>query len=500
MTENDRVKAKIRKPGVKGTTTTQRAVTVAANVLWRPHYKQALALQCPAFELLFGGGAGGGKSDFLLIDFWAGVTKYGRHWQGILFRRTYAELEELMKRADELYKPLGAKFVAKEKKYLFRNGAALKFRYLEHDNDVLNYQGHQYTWIGFDELGNYPTDFPWRYMISRCRSAAGVPCYMRATANPGGVGHAWIKTRFVDGFEPYKVHRVLTTAGIGAGSTATLRNDSTRCFIPSLLEDNPTLMRNDPGYQERLKLLPGHLYRALRNGDWDIFAGQVFDEWRRALHVVKPFALTPGVWKKFYALDWGYQSPFSLGKWAVNGDGRMVRYGEWYGCSKEEMNTGIKMDPRAAAARAWQAGILESVTDVVADISMWEKTGDAPSAAEEWENAGFTMIQANKDRLNGLLIFHQRLKTRCEDDKPMLLVFDHCVDFIRTIPALTPDLSNPEDVNTNLEDHIYDEARYAMMSDFAHNPVGWLRKQNGSMNFGRKGGSYNPLDSWGAAG
>jgi hypothetical protein len=454
-------------------------------VLWKPQYKQSLALKSAAFELLFGGAAGGGKSDFLLIDFWAGVMKHGRYWQGILFRRTYAELEELIKRADELYRPLGGKFVQKNKTYVFQNGAAVKFRYLEHDNDVLNYQGHQYTWIGFDELGNYPTDFAWRYMITRCRSAAGVPCYMRGTANPGGVGHAWIKARFIDGFAPYKTHKTVESSGMPI----------TRAFIPSRLEDNQALMKNDPDYANRLKLLPTNLYRALANGDWDVFAGQVFDEFRRESHVVKPFALKPGSWKKFYALDWGYAKPFSLGKWAVNSEGRMVRYGEWYGCSKEEMNCGIKMGCADAAAKAWEMAVLEGVTEVVADTSMWGKEDDGPTEAEKWEEAGFRMIKANKDRVNGLSIFHQRLKTTLEDGRPMLLVFDHCADFMRTIPVLTPDPSRPEDVNTKLEDHIYDESRYAMMSDFAHNPATWLRKQNGQWNMGKKtrGDGWDPF-------
>jgi len=446
-------------------------------ILWKPHYKQSLALSSPAFELFFGGAAGGGKSDFLLMDFYAGVNEHGKYWQGILFRRTYPELEELIKRAHELYKPLGGKYKEKNKTYVFPNGASLKFRFLEHDKDVLKYQGHQYTWVGFDELGNYPTDNPWRYMISRCRSAHGVPCYMRGSGNPGGVGHAWIKNRFIDGFEPFKIHKTVETGGVPI----------TRCFIPSKIEDNPALMKNDPDYANRLQLLPGHLYRALRHGDWDIFAGQVFDEFRRSLHVIKPFALPPGEWKKFFAFDWGYSKPFSLGKWAVNSEGRMIRYGEWYGCEKNETDVGIKMSTGEIAKKCWEMAVLEGVTEMVADTAMWAKDGDGPSKIEYFEKAGFKCIQANKDRINGLSIFHQRFKTLCgEEQVPMLQVFDNCVDFIRTIPQLTPDESNPEDVNSKLEDHIYDESRYAMMSDFAHNPTTWLRKQNGSWNTGKK--------------
>ncbi|MDR2964197.1 MAG: terminase family protein [Treponema sp.] len=461
---------------VKMTGFDQRIVNT---VLWKPHEKQSLAIKSNAFELLFGGAAGGGKSDFLLIDYYAGVNKYAKAWTGILFRRSMPELEELKKRACEIYIPLGGRLTNNSRDFIFPNGATLKMRYLDNDKDVLNYQGHQYTWIGFDELGNYPTDYAWRYMITRARSAAGVPCYMRATANPGGVGHAWIKTRFIDGFSPYRKHQTIETNGM-------VKIPITRCFIPSMLEDNPTLMNNDPDYEHRLALLPGHLYRALRHGDWDIFAGQVFEEFRRSSHVIKPFALEPGQWKKFYSFDWGYAKPFSLGKWAVNSEGRMIRYGEWYGCDKDEMNVGIKMGTAEVADKAWKMAVLEGVTEVVADTAMWNKEDDAPSRAEQWEDAGFKMIKANKDRVNGKAMFHQRLQSKDEDGHPMLQIFDHCVDFIRTIPVLTPDPHKPEDVNTNLEDHIYDESRYAVMSDFAHNPGNALRKQHGSYNFRRK--------------
>jgi hypothetical protein len=458
-----------------------------AKLLWMPQYKQSLAMACPAFELLFGGAAGGGKSDWILADFLAGVWLHKNNWKGILFRQTFGELKDLQARADALYLPLGARTRDKGRQYVFPTGAMLEFAYLEHDKDVRRYQGRQFTWVGFDELGNYASDFAWRYMISRARSPAGVPCYMRATANPGGAGHAWIKTRFIDGFEPYKTYRVTEMTG-------SAKTEVTRCFIPSTIEDNKALMRGDPGYAERMKLLPGQQYRALRYGDWDVFAGQVFDEFRREKHVVKPFALEPGSWKKFYALDWGYKAPFSLGKWAVNHEGRMVRYGEWYGCSKDEMNTGIRMGVADAAAKAWDMALQEGVTECVADTSMWGKEDDGPTEAEKWEQAGFKMIQANKDRLNGLAMFHQRLQTTGEDGRPMLLVFDHCVNFIRTIPMLTPDPSNPEDIDSHGEDHIYDESRYAIMSDFAHNPANALRRQNGNWNFATVGKGWNPHD------
>jgi hypothetical protein len=416
----------------------------------------------------------------LLVDFLYGVNEWGAEHNGILFRRSYPELEGLMKRAKTLYIPIGAIWREGEKLFRFPGGAELRFRHLDTDSEVTIYQGQQYTWVGFDELGNYRSDFAWSYMRSRIRSAAGATGYIRGTANPGGVGHAWIKDRFIDGFEPGKVYRDPVTG-------------LTKTFIPARLQDNHVLMNHDPQYLKRLQSLPTHLRRALLDGDWDIFAGQVFDEWRRNRHVVKPFALPPGAWHRFYSLDWGFTKPFSLGKWAVSGEGRMVRYGEWYGCSIDSYNTGIRMGSEAAAAKAWQAALQEGVTECVADPSLWGKVDDGPSVAEKWEKAGFRMIPGNNHRLNGLAMVHDRMMTEGEDGRPMLLVFDTCLNFIRTIPTLVPDENNPEDVDSDLEDHIYDETRYAVMSDFSHRPMDALRRQNGQWTTRARGRKWNPL-------
>ena len=450
--------------------------------LWAPQKRQAQALANNSFELLYGGAAGGGKSDFLLVDFISFCNEWRQGWKGILFRRTYPELESIINRAKQLYIPLGARWNKAERTFYFPPGSKLQFRFLERDDDVTRYQGQEYTWIGFDELGNYPTDYCWRYMMSRARSAAGAPCYIRGTANPGGPGHAWIKTRFIDGFEPGKIYKT--------------KDGLTRSFVKALIQDNKKLLNHDPDYLKRLEMLPSHLRRALLDGDWDVFAGQVFDEFRREKHVVKPFALPSGVWKRFYSLDWGFAKPFSLGKWAVNAEGRMIRYGEWYGCEKHEANTGIKMGAKKAAEIAWGHAVAEGVTEVIADGAMWGKQDDIPSPAEEWEATGFKMIPMykEKDRVNGLMQVHQQMMTTGEDGKPMMLIFDHCVDFIRTIPVLTPSPNNPEDINSDLEDHIYDETRYACMSEFAKYPGRALCKQNGSWNFGTKNkAEYDPL-------
>ena len=383
-------------------------------IIWKPQKKQALALACPAFELFYGGAAGGGKSDFLLADFLQGANEYGKHHRGIFFRRTVGELEEVLLRATELYIPLGA--VARgigngRPSFVFPGGASIKFRYLESDTDVTRYQGHQYTWIAFDELTNNPTPFPYTYMISRCRSPYGAPCRIRAAGNPGGRGHGWVKSRFIDGIIPYQIKHV----DVGDGLTVS------RCYIPSTLDDNAILTQNDPEYEKRLRMLNSSLYNALRYGNWDIADGCVFDEFDRAKHVIKPFTLKSAEWVKVCSMDWGYSKPYSIGWWAVNKDGRAIRYRELYGCK---------------------------------------------------------MIKGNNDRLNGLQIMHDMLINTGEDSRPMLMVFNTCTDFIRTIPLLMPSATRPEDVDSTMEDHVYDENRYFLMSDFVKHPLRALDRQN----------------------
>jgi hypothetical protein len=436
-------------------------------VLWKPHPKQLQALNSKAFELFYGGAAGGGKSEFLLMDFLKGVNPYAEEWIGILFRHTYPELSDLIRRAKHFYLPLGAEWEKSAKTFRFPNGAQLELRPLESEDDVTKYQGQQYTWVGFDELGNYATDYPWTYMITRTRSAAGAPSFMRGTGNPGGRGHNWIKSRFIDGLEPGKVYKYK----VGAQWL-------TQTFIPARLIDNPSMMTGDPLYQAKLEMQPEHIRRALLYGDWDVFAGQYFDEWRRDTHVVKPFALPSGEWHRFYCLDWGYGAPYAIVKLAVNKYGRVVQYGEIYGADLTQINKGNRKPASKAAAEAWEDAIKEGVTEMVADPAIWSKTDDYPSAAEHFEQAGFRMEKGHNDRVQGWLAVHERLKQRDENDHPMLQIFETCHHTIRTLPVLTPDRNRPEDVDSKLEDHLADALRYGVMSDFATNPQSVFRRRD----------------------
>ena len=461
------------------------------DVYWKPQPKQELALRCPATELFYGGAAGGGKSDWLIGDYMQGANLYGRFWRGILFRQTYDELEELMDRANELFTPQGARFVGKGSRegsniWIFPNRATLKMRYLENEKDVKHYIGHQYTWVGIDELGNYPTPYCWLMMKSRLRSAHGVPSYIRGTGNPGGVGHGWIKQRFMDDHIPNQIFYIETELnGIKSRDTA--------CFIPSTLNDNQVLMQNDPDYEKKLLSLPSHIARALRFGDWSVFEGQVLESFRPNIHVCKPFILEQGMWFRFCAMDWGWAKPYSIGFYAVNSQGRLIRYRELYGCKQDEYNVGVKKQSTKLAQEAWEFASLEGIKDMVADPAIWSKENNQ-CIMQDFADVGFNMVPANNDRINGLVMVDQIFKqTVDQNGTPMFQVFNTCKAFIRTIPMLTPNPNHPEDIDTKLEDHVYDEFRYAVMSDFVMHPTTHLRKVNGSWRPQRQTKEWEPF-------
>jgi hypothetical protein len=442
--------------------------------MWVPHPKQAIALACPAFELFFGGAKGGGKSDFLLADYARGVPLYAKEWKGVIFRRSYSELEELIERSKTLYEPMDARWTVSDATWRLPNGAVLKMRYLEKDSDLMAYQGHAYTWIGFDELTNWATDKCWTTMMGCCRSATGVPCYIRGAGNPGSIGHIWVKGRFIDPFDPMTIY---------------LDEESqlTRAFIPSKLDDNTHLMNNDPGYENRLRAASPQLYQAYRFGDWNVIEGSAFSEFMTTTHVSETFPVPQG-WNKFISMDWGYTTPFSIGFHAVDEDGRMWRYSEWYGCTGKP-NVGIQMESKDVAKKLWKMACKEGILDLVMDPSCWSKRGMGKSVAQEFKDVGFRCHKGINDRANGLAEVHNRLKTQ-SGMKPMYMVFDDCKHFIRTVPTLQIDKNNPEDLDTKMEDHAYDDMRYAVMSRLVNRVrrESWnqVKRQYDPMNFGHR--------------
>lgn len=240
------------------------------NVIWQPQPgPQALLLTCPVPDVMFGGARGGGKSDALLGDWTGHASRYGKHARGLLVRRTLTELDEIIARSQVLFTPLGASYSVGKSTWTFPNGAVLKFRYLESDDDATRYQGHQYTWVAIDEAGNFKSAVPIDMLRGTLRSAAGVPCVMRLTANPGGKGHQWLMDRYVKNKKPLTPFY-------------DREKDTWRVFIPSKLADNKILVANDPTYVSRLRGAgPSWLVKAWLDGDWNIsMDGEIFKrEW-----------------------------------------------------------------------------------------------------------------------------------------------------------------------------------------------------------------------------
>lgn len=433
-------------------------------------------------ELFYGGAAGGGKSDFLLGDFLQDVPTYGRSWQGILLRRTYNELEELIRRSREIYPPSGAVWHEQAKSWTWPNGALLRMRYIERDHDATRYQGHQYTWIGWDELTQWPSDYGYRFLRARLRSAHNVSNKrIRAAANPGGVGHHWVKAYFVDpapeGFKPI------------TDSVTLLR----RMFVPAKLRDNRILLDADPAYAARLKGLSSDaMVRAWLEGDWTVIEGAFFDCWRYDLHVVRPFTV-PSDWTRFRSMDWGSARPFSVGWWAIVPDnhsvegrilprGALVRYREWYGCTSAP-NTGLKLTAEAVAEGILKRESGEVLRYGVLDPACFKEDG-GPSIAERinrvllgGKSRPFHAADNARVPQRGSMGGWDQLRARLvgQDGQPMIYCFATCGASVRTIPALQHDPDKMEDVDTESEDHCGDEWRYACMSR-PFSPKGEVKK------------------------
>ena len=415
-------------------------------------------------EVLYGGSAGGGKSYAMVAD----PVRYlnNPNARMLLVRRSTEELRELISVSKQLYPKAipGIKFMERDKTWVAPSGATLWMSYLDRDDDVMRYQGQAFNWIGFDELTQWPTPYPWNYMRSRLRTtkASGLPLYMRATSNPGGPGHQWVKKTFIDPETPNKSFWA-TDSDTGEviswpkGHTKEGEPLFKRRFIPANLFDNPYLA-DDGMYEANLLSLPEHQRRQLLEGDWDINEGAAFPEFNRKIHVVEPFDI-PNNWPKFRACDYGYGSYTGVVWIAVAPDEQLIVYREMY-VSKVLATDLADMILETESEEKIRYGVLDS--------SLWHKRGDTgPSLAEQMIVRGCRWRPADRSkgsRVAGKNEIHRRLQVDEFTEEPRMVIFDSCKNLISQLPAIPLDKNNPEDVDTKSEDHLYDALRYGVMT------------------------------------
>ena len=444
---------------------------MSAAIVWKPQKRQALFMARPEEEALYGGAAGGGKSDCALAEALRQV--HIPHYRAIILRKTVPQLSELIDRSRELYASAypGAKYNETKRVWTFPSGARIWFGSMQHTEDRLNYQGKRYDFIDFDELTQFTWD-EYSYLFSRNRpNGPGTRCYIRAQANPGGIGHGWVKARFITPAPPMTpiAEEVQIRHPDGHLETRVRK----RIFVPSTVFDNEILLRNDPEYLTRLAALPDAERKALLYGDWDSFSGQVFNEWRNdpahyrdriGTHVIDPFRI-PGHWRILRGFDWGYTRPFSVGWYAIDNDSRLYRIRELYGCTGTP-NEGVQWEAKHIAEEirrieADDPNLRDRQVHGVADPAITQKNG-GESIAGIMEKCGVYWDRADNSRIAGKQQVHNRL---CFDQNgiPMLYIFSTCRHLIRTLPELIYDTTDVEDVDTDGEDHIYDELRYVCM-------------------------------------
>jgi len=379
----------------------------------------------------------------------------------LLLRRSYKQLQRtLLRYMREFFPDSLGKYVKNDKTYYFKNGSLIDFGYLETDADKYQYQGAEYDMVGFEELTQFKKS-QYLYLLSSIRSSREEgESIMRATANPGGISHNFVKERFIDIGEPMTKHNVR----VGQNEEDVI----TRQYIPATVFDNEYIMKNDPSYIQKLKMLPEAEKQAYLHGNWDIFSGQVFREFDKDKHVINPFEI-PVHWQKYMSMDWGYRSPFAVVWGAVAGEDyqtgdlkipkdTLVIYREYYGIKNEvvdsEMYKGLELDGREVARRI-DMHEDEQVHVRIGDVDMFAKRGQsAPTIAEEFAMQGLYLNRPDRARIHGKMQLHKRLREH--NGHCGIYFFDTCKHLIRTIPQLPYDAHKPEDVDTDAEDHLYD--------------------------------------------
>lgn len=389
--------------------------------------KQQAFIDSQAFETLFGGAAGGGKSYGQLVDGLLYALKYPKSKQ-IIFRSTFADLEKSLIRTSMNLYPLSiANYNDSKHTWKFKNGSIIDFGYIQYEKDVYQYQSAEYDVIRFDELTHF-TEFMYTYMISRCRGANPYPKGIKSSTNPGGVGHNWVKERFIDIGAPNVIH----TCKLETGET------TTRIFIPSLVQDNKFMLTYDPDYIKRLDALPEKERKALKYGNWDIFDGQFFTEFDRNIHVIEPFVI-PKDWYVYFVMDYGLDK--LAGYWiAVDYNNNAYVFREVYQSNLLVSQARDKIKEMTN----------EDVYMYLAPPDLWNRHKETgKSTADIFAEGNVTLYKTNNDRIQGWLQMKEWLKPYKDEQgctTAKLKIFNTCKNLIRCLPQVQHDAKRVGDI------------------------------------------------------
>jgi hypothetical protein len=476
--------------------------------VWRPNDgPQTEFLQLPdsIFEGFYGGAAGGGKSQALMMLPLVRGFIDNPAFKGIIFRRTFPQLEESLIALSKTgigfrdgqpgpsYYDFGGRYNDSKHVWTFESGATIRFSSLDSEDDVYDHKTAEFHYIAFDELTAF-TRFMYIYMTSRCRSVdPRLPAIVRSASNPGDIGHLWVRERFV---EPDRHGRKKLLLRNLAGTV------TTGIFIPAKLKDNPCLNEADPGYETRLDILPETERRALKDGDWWTFAGQFFKEFRvhrtplepeNAVHVVEPFEI-PYFWPKILSVDWGYDHKNAVHCSAIAPDGRLYVF-------YEDVRRKTLISQWAPDVSLELNHFRETIKAAIIDPSSNRHDGQEETIKEQVARySGFTFEDADNSRISGWQLVRDFMRwiprppkfkpaggysevvsqriLRMQGEKaqasyldlfkpdepevniPRLQIFSICKDLINTIPLAIHDEKHPEDVQKFDGDDSLDEIRY----------------------------------------
>ena len=445
-------------------------------------------LQCPIYECLFEGTRGPGKTATLIMDFAKDCGKgLGKNWRGVLFRREYKDLDEVVRQIEALFPDIFPGFVFKKSKAdysaCWATGETLLLRQLEKLSDYDNYHGHQYPWMGFEELTQWEDDKVYKKMFSCSRpTAQGVLCRIRATTNPSGPGHNWVKKRF--------------RLPDSRGKVITDEKGLQRVAIHGSLSENFLLLHADPQYPQKIMEAADNPAEeaAWVYGSWDVTSGGMFDDlWDAQHHVLPdfPINIVPKGWNLTRAYDHGQSRPFAVG-WFLESNGEPIQWNgqligrirgdtilwrEWYGRESEDQpNVGLRMSSSRIAEgirdrqNDWNVdGIAEGGP---ADSEIYTANADKQgrSPADDMEDEGVVWERADKSagsRSRGWQRFRNMLEGAVPYDDgtrehPGFFVTDSCRWFIDIVPTLPRDQKDPDDIPKTSEDHLADMCRYRL--------------------------------------